>query len=131
MKIKKIALWLCILCISSFSTSWAQENRNVGDQSDHVSQIPSPDENEVDTTPDHRKLNVTDESFLPKEKHSKYKVYGMGGGFISASGRIMLGDGSQYAEMNSDNLPMLHPVDGYNIALETKLWMALIFKEES
>ncbi len=88
-------------------------------------------ENITDSTADRKTLNVTDEAFSPKEKVSPYNVYGMGGGFISARGRIMLGDGSQYAETNSDNLPMLHPVDGYNIALETKLWAALIFKEES
>jgi hypothetical protein len=94
-------------------------------------EISSPDENITDSTSDRRTLNVTDESFVPNDKHSKYKVYGMGGGFISARGRIMLGEDNQYASTNEAGLPRLFPADGYNIALETKLWAALMFKEES
>ena len=136
---KRIILLLIIFMIAvSFAAvpTFSQENSNIDDQTAYASIVSSPDENVTDgnvpdATSDRRSLNVTDETFVPQDKQSKYKIYGMGGGFISASGRIMLGDENKYAEMNSDNLPMLHPVDGYSIALETKLWLALLFKEES
>lgn len=117
---KFVLLFAILLSAASFApiTTFSEE-------------IPSANENISDNSADRRSLNVTDESFMPKDKPSKYKAYGLGGGYIATRGRVMLGQDNKYAELNEEGLPQLSPVDGYSIALETKLWAALMFKEES